>query len=48
MKDPKPITPQQAIEILKKHGTIVTLEQAKKILEFMNKLSKIAIEHYVK
>jgi len=43
-----PITPQRVIEILKKNNIIVTLEQAEKMIEFMEKLAKIAIEVYVK
>ena len=43
-----PITPQRVIEILKKNNIIVTVEQAEKMIEFMEKLAKIAIEVYVK
>lgn len=43
-----PITPQRVIEILNKNNIIVTLEQAEKMIEFMEKLAKIAIEVYVK
>jgi superfamily II helicase len=42
------ITPQRVIEILKKNNIIVTVEQAEKMIEFMEKLAKIAIEVYVK
>ena len=42
------VTPQRAVEILKKHNVIVTLEQAQKIIEFMEKFAKIAIEQYLK
>lgn len=48
MTDPKPITLEQAVKLLKEHNTIVTMEQAQKILEFMNRLAALAIEHYVK
>lgn len=48
MKESKPVTPEQAVKILKEHNVIVTMEQAQKILEFMNRLATLAIEHYVK
>ncbi|WPV01914.1 hypothetical protein SNE26_09025 [Mucilaginibacter sp. cycad4] len=42
-----PVTPERAVQILKKHNVIVTLEQAKKILEFMEVFAKMAVERYV-
>jgi hypothetical protein len=42
------VTPQQAVKILKQHGTIVTLEEAKLILDFLYKFGKLAIDQYVK
>jgi hypothetical protein len=42
------VTPQQAVKILKEHGTIVTLEEAKLILDFLYKFGKLAIDQYVK
>ncbi len=47
MTDPKPITPEQAVKFLKEHDVIVTIDQAQKILDFMNRLAPLAIEHYV-
>lgn len=44
----KPVTPERAVEILKKHNVKVTIEQAKKVLEFMEKFARIAIEVYMK
>lgn len=48
MRDPKPITPEQAVKLLREHNVIVTIDQAQKITEFMNRLAALAIEHYVK
>jgi hypothetical protein len=38
------ITPAKAVEILAKHGTKITLEEAQIILDFMYKFGKLAIE----
>lgn len=37
------ITPEKAVEILKKNGMDVTLEQAKLMLEFLYKLADITV-----
>lgn len=37
------VTPKKAIEILKMHGTVVTLKEAEIILKFMQKYVKIAL-----
>lgn len=42
------ITPEKAVEILKKHGTIVTLEEAKIMLDLMYKFAKLAVNQIVK
>jgi len=42
------VTPAKAVEILKKHGTHVTLEEAKIILDFMYKIGKLSVNQYVK
>ena len=48
MQDKKrSITPQKAKEILNEHGTHVTLEEAKIILDFMYKFGKLAVIQYV-
>ncbi len=41
------ITPERAIEILKKGGLEVTHDQAKLILEFLYKLADITIAKYM-
>ena len=38
------MTPEKVITILKKHGTIVTLDEAKLIIEFLKKLAEISIK----
>jgi len=42
------VTPQRAVEILAKHGTHLTLEQAEKALELVYKLAKLSLRIYVK
>ncbi len=42
------ITPERAIEILKKDGLEVTLEQAKLILEFLYQMADIVVEQHLK
>ena len=42
------VTPQKAIEILKQHGIIVTIEEAKLILNFMYKVAGISVKTYIK
>ncbi|MDN5286311.1 MAG: hypothetical protein JWR38_2585 [Mucilaginibacter sp.] len=44
----QPYTPEEAVEILKKKGTIVTVEQAKAILSAMRHLAKLTIEQAFK
>ncbi len=48
LPEKRSLTPEKAVEILKKHRTIVTIEEAKLILDFMYKLGKLSIEQYVK
>ena len=40
------IKPERAVQILKEDGLIVTIEQAKTILEFLYKLADIALSQY--
>ena len=40
--------PEEAVEILYIHGTEITIEQAKKILEFLRMLAKIAVDQYLR
>ena len=42
------IKPEQAVEILKKHGTVVTLDEAKIILNLMYIIGRLAVNQYVK
>ncbi len=42
------ITPQKAVEILKKHGIIVTLEEAKMMLDLMYRFAKLAVNQGLK
>jgi len=41
------IQPEKIMEILRQHGTEVTLEQARIVLEFMYKLAAIALATYL-
>jgi hypothetical protein len=40
------IKPERAVQILKEDGLIVTIEQARTILEFLYKLADIALSQY--
>ena len=42
------MTPQRAQKILKEHGTNLTLEEAEKVIEFMQMLAKIAVAQYLR
>lgn len=42
------ITPCEVIEIYKRHGTILTEEQAKLILTFMFEMANIALNQLIK
>ena len=44
----KRLTPERVIEILKKKGTEVSLEEAKAILQFVNKIAHIAVNQYIR
>ena len=46
-KEKRSVTPEKAVKILHEHGTIITLEEAKKILDFMYKFAKLAIDQQV-
>lgn len=41
--DKQVITPEEVMIIYKRHGTTLTLEQAKKVLEFMFTMANIAL-----
>lgn len=40
--------PEKAVEILKRHGQIVTVEQAQMILDFIYKLASIAVSQVLR
>ena len=40
--------PEDAVELLRKHGMEVTVEQAKQILEFFRILANIAVTQYLR
>ncbi|GAA4429901.1 hypothetical protein GCM10023188_15890 [Pontibacter saemangeumensis] len=42
------ISPEEALEILRKDGLKVSLEDAKLILESLKKLAKIAVSQYLR
>ena len=44
MKDRK-LTAEQVVQILKKHGTIVTADEATAILDFLYKFGKLTLNH---
>lgn len=48
LNEKRAVTPEKAAEILKKHGTVVTLEEAKIILNLMYIIGKLAVKQYVK
>ncbi len=43
MKDPKLMTSEQAVKLLKQHGVLVTIDQAQKILELNYRTQKVFI-----
>lgn len=42
------LTPEKTVEILKQHGTIVTVAEAQIILDFLYDLAKIAVAQYLR
>ncbi|QJD94363.1 hypothetical protein HH214_15500 [Mucilaginibacter robiniae] len=42
------VTPQQAIELLEKHGCQVTKEEAEKLLDFLYFLGKLTVDQLLK
>jgi hypothetical protein len=42
------MTSQRAQKTLKVHGTNLTLEEAEKVIEFMQMLAKIAVAQYLR
>lgn len=41
------MTPQRAQKILKEYGTHFTFEETEKTIAFLQKLSKMTLEHYL-
>ena len=48
LEEKRRVTPEKAVEILKQHATIISLEEAEVILDFMYKLSYLSLEQYVR
>ena len=44
----KELTPERVMQILKRNGTPVDMEEAKIIAEFIKKLAHIAVNQYLK
>lgn len=42
------LTPERVIQILKKKGTVVDIEEASEILEFVKKIAQIAVNQYLR
>lgn len=42
------LTPERVIQILKKKGTEVDIEEAKTILDFVKKIAHIAVKQYLR
>ena len=47
VEDMEKIQPEKAVEILARHGTHVTVEEAQLILDFMYDLANIALNIYI-
>ena len=48
LKEKRSVTPEKAVEILKKNGTNITIEEAKLILDFIYKFAILAVNQIVK
>lgn len=46
-QEKRSITPEKAVKILQEYGTILSIDEAKKILDFMYKFAKLAIDQQV-
>ena len=44
----KSYTPEQVVQIYKKHGSIITVEKARLILEFLKGLARLTVEQIMK
>ncbi|WP_316840029.1 hypothetical protein [Pedobacter gandavensis] len=41
------VNPEKAIKLLKDHGTVITIEQAKAVLDFLYKLSNLSVSQAI-
>ncbi|WP_170827266.1 hypothetical protein [Arcticibacter eurypsychrophilus] len=48
LKPKRSVTPEKAIEILQKHGTTISKDEAEKILQIMYDFAKLAVEEQLK
>lgn len=46
--DKRRVTPERAVEILKKHGTNISVEEAKLMLDFLYRFAKLTLEIVLK
>lgn len=46
-KPSKKLTPERVVNILEKHGTKVSVEEAGIILQFMRKVADVAVNQYL-
>jgi hypothetical protein len=46
--DKRKVTPEKAKEILEKHGTKITLDEAKIMLDMMYKFAKLCVQQLLK
>jgi hypothetical protein len=42
------VTPEKAVKIMAKYGTIITIEEAKLMLDFLYKFAKLTLEIVLK
>jgi len=47
-KQKRNFSPSEAIKILAKHGTVVSIDQAKLILDFMYEFGKLALDQQIR
>ena len=45
MKKTRNVTPQMVVEMLKREGQEITIEQAEKVLDFMYKIAEIELSN---
>lgn len=44
----KKLTPEKVVQILKKHGTEVSIEEAAIIINYINEIARIAVSQYLR